>query len=67
MLPLDIDRIERNEDTERHDRRDRSVELLADEILHVIALEPVIDVARRLVRSRYFATCRPGTSGREIS
>ena len=49
--PLDIDRIEGDEDAEWHHGGNGSVKLLADEILHVIALEPVIDVTRCLVRA----------------
>ena len=46
---FDEDVVEGDEDAEGHDRRDAAGELLADAILHVVALEPGFDVARGLV------------------
>src|SRR5581483_1849336 len=48
---LDIHLVEGDENAERRDTADRSVERPADAVLHVIALEPGFDVARRLVRA----------------
>ncbi|EXI77174.1 MAG: hypothetical protein AW12_03136 [Candidatus Accumulibacter sp. BA-94] len=46
---FDVDLIESDEDAEGDDGGDRSGEGLADPLTHVVALEPVADVARRLV------------------
>jgi hypothetical protein len=47
--PLDIDLVEGDKDAERYHRRNRSGKGLADSVTHVVTLQPVADVARRLV------------------
>ena len=47
--PVDGEAVERHEQAEARDAADGAVELLADPVLHVVALEPVVDVARRFV------------------
>jgi len=46
---LDVHVVERNKNPKPHHRTDGAVECLADAIAHVIALEPRLDIARRLV------------------
>ena len=48
---VDVETVERDEQTEVRDAADRAVECFADAILHVVALEPVLDVAGRVVRA----------------
>jgi hypothetical protein len=47
--PVDEVVIERDEEPEGHDARDAAREGAADVVAHVIALEPVLDVAARIV------------------
>src|SRR5688572_1236850 len=49
--PFYVDAIERHEYAERSDPAHARVENLSDAVLHVIALEPGLDVARRVVRA----------------
>ena len=46
---VDVEVVERDEDAEARHAADRAVEALADLVLHEVALEPVLDVARRVV------------------
>ena len=46
---VDVEAVERDEDAEARDAADRAVEALADLVLHEIALEPVLDIAGRVV------------------
>src|SRR6185503_7569030 len=46
---LDVETVERHEQAEPGHRGDRAVELLADAVLHVVGLEPGVDLARRVV------------------
>ena len=46
---FDVDRVEGDENAEGGHCRNGAFELLADALLHEEALEPVLDVARRLV------------------
>ena len=48
---VDIEIVERHEDTEARDAADRSAERLSDLVLHEVALEPILDIARRFVRA----------------
>src|SRR2546421_84880 len=48
-----VELVERHEDAEARHRRDRALELLADAIAHVVALEPGGDLARGLVRAAF--------------
>jgi hypothetical protein len=50
---VDVETIQRDEDSEIRDSADRTVERLADLVLHEIALEPVLDVARRVVGATF--------------
>ena len=47
--PVDLQAVELHEQAEVHDAGDDAVELLADTVLHVVALEPRDGAARRLV------------------
>ena len=46
---VDVEAVERHEQAEARDAADRAGERLADLVLHEVALEPVLDVARRVV------------------
>src|SRR5258706_7397437 len=47
--PVDEVIVERDEQAEGHDAGDRAREALADVLAHVIALEPALDVAARVI------------------
>ena len=46
---VDVEPVQRHEQAEVRDAADGAVEGFADAVLHVVALEPVLDVARRVV------------------
>src|SRR5437660_5243030 len=47
--PIDVEPVERHEYAEARHTADRAGEILADFVLHVVALEPLQDVTRRIV------------------
>ena len=46
---IDVEAVERHEEAETRHAADRAVEVLADLVLHEVALEPVDDVARCVI------------------
>src|SRR5438046_8320528 len=62
---IDVEAVERHEQAEMRDAADSSFEGLSDPILHVVALEPALDVARRVIGTALglrtmLAELRPG-------
>src|SRR6185312_3154293 len=47
--PVDVEAVESDEEAEARDTADRAVERLTDAVAHEVALEPRLDVARRVV------------------
>ena len=69
--PVDVELVERDENAEARHAADRSAEGLADLVLHEVALQPVLDVARCLVGAALGlramrAELGPGRSGRPV-
>ena len=59
---LDIHGIERDEQTESRHRADRAAEFLAQELAHVLALEPRLDITACLVGAAFIGTAMQARS-----